>query len=158
MAIDQPAGGGCENRSRVPGRTIAELAAQHDEKVDQERDAHERHRQTWSPVGAEAGFEPGRGHPIQKRRLLEPGLAPQARRDPIACSGHGSTNGRVARLVGSEKTSSCESKEVEEKKADDGQNRSSASHSGLGCDSATNSAGSPRPPTAITIYCLPFAR
>ena len=48
-------------------------------------------------------FEADGGAPIIERRLLEPGLAVEARRDPIAGLGHVAGDPCVARFVGADK-------------------------------------------------------
>src|SRR5258707_13885465 len=57
---------------------------------------------------------PRRDHPVQQRRLLEPWLAVEARRDPVAGASHFSTNSRVARLVRTEKSGASEAQQIHE--------------------------------------------
>ncbi len=89
--------------------------------VETERQPGERERGEERADGAgqpRSGFanaeqlEAQRGAPIEERRLLEPGFAIEARRDPVAGFGHIARDPGVARLVWPNKTDGAEMAEV----------------------------------------------
>lgn len=69
-------------------------------------------RQTCRGFAHAKKFEANRGSPIIERRFLEPRLAVQTRRDPVACLRHVARDPRIARLVRTDEPDSSQVAEI----------------------------------------------
>ncbi len=114
MAEAQPGGGGRKNGRCEQRGTLPEFAAKHPPVEEQEQNRDDRHRQARREIFTQPGAKPGRDHPVHERRLLEPRLAPEPGREPIARSGHLAADGGVARLIRPQQSDAGEVVEEEE--------------------------------------------
>src|SRR5207249_4427029 len=93
-------------------------------KEQQKRNTRESHGQTRREFFTQAQTERESFDPIEQRRLLEPWLAPQSRRNPVTRPSHFASDRGVARLIRPEQPNACQIEKIEQE-----YNRQSQQHS-----------------------------
>ena len=97
VGIGHPSRRRCEDARRRVRRDVVEFPPKLPVEEAEEPQAKQRHRHPG--VGLEPGGMAGRSEPEEHRRLLEPRLAPEHRRDQVARFGHLPGDRRVTGLV-----------------------------------------------------------
>ena len=112
--VRRPAGSrGAQNEGRDPRGALARTRGAESTSRDQKSHREQGDGQAGREFRPESQAERNAFHPIEQRGFLEPGLAPKARRDPIAGAGHLTGDGCVARFVRPHQAGGAEVEEIQ---------------------------------------------